>query len=361
VQEKLPLAVSKQQLGVLAVVALVALRLGVGWQFFREGSDKVHNGFSSAGFFAAAKGPLAPAYHNLLPDPDGLTLIGNEDSQVAIKRTETAWNEFKEAAISHYDFGDDGQMMAERSKLERWRNIAEDEKEKRDYAVKISQLNREIAAVRMQKDAANEIAAGAVERLKSYFDEHAEDIAKYRRQLERRERNRAPGVVEVASLRGQAERTEAELRKDRAALLGPLSAMWDDYEQAINALATQEQIEQHGELALARPSDNVLGTRTIDAVVPWLDLAIGVLLILGLFTRPAAVVGAVFLASIMFTQWPGSIGAQPIYYQFNLMLALLVLAATGAGRYCGLDSLCGMVCGRCCRARRTTTTTPSEA
>ena len=43
------------QLSLLAIVMLVALRLSVGWHFYKEGTKKYHDpSFSSAGFFRAA-------------------------------------------------------------------------------------------------------------------------------------------------------------------------------------------------------------------------------------------------------------------------------------------------------------------
>ena len=74
----------------------------------------------------------------------------------------------------------------------------------------------------------------------------------------------------------------------------------------------------------------------IDRVVPYFDLSIGCLLILGLFTRYVGVIGAGFLSLIVITQLPGVPGAQDSIAQI-IEMVLLVLAAIGAGRYGGLD------------------------
>ena len=63
-------------------------------------------------------------------------------------------------------------------------------------------------------------------------------------------------------------------------------------------------------------------------------LVFGSLGFLGYALAPS---GALFLASVVATQWPGAEGAMPTYYQVVEMLALLVVAATGAGRFAGLD------------------------
>ena len=91
----------------------------------------------------------------------------------------------------------------------------------------------------------------------------------------------------------------------------------------------------------------------MDRVVPWFDVAIGVCLILGLLTRPAAILGAMFLASVCASQWPLSPGAMPIYNQAVEMLALLALAAIGAGRFAGLDYFCCGLKAICCPGKKT--------
>ncbi|MEQ8787705.1 MAG: DoxX family membrane protein [Pirellulaceae bacterium] len=332
----------------LAVAALVLLRLGIGWQFFQEGIEKLQGDFSSAGFLGAAKGPLAGMYTGMLPDPDGRKRL-EEDSTVE------AWKVYADRAIAHYGFGDDSQEMAERAKLEEKRAAAKAQLTKKELTDQINRLNRKIEAIRKQDEDVQVILERSIERLNSYLAASEAEIKDYKLGLERRERNQREEIVEVASLRGQAAKIEADLKKDRAKLLGGIDALWDDYERAVTWLATDEQLEQYGKLPLSRPGEKVLGTSTVNKVIPWLDLSIGVLLILGLFTRLASVVGAVFLLSIILSQWPGAVGAQPTYYQFNLMLAMLVLAATGAGRYCGLDFFGSALMSRCCGSRSQTT------
>jgi uncharacterized membrane protein YphA (DoxX/SURF4 family) len=87
----------------------------------------------------------------------------------------------------------------------------------------------------------------------------------------------------------------------------------------------------------SKPAPGFLNTNLIDRVIPWFDAVVGVLLIVGLFTRVAALAGAGFLFSIILTQWPGAPGALPVYYQTIEMLGMLVLAAVAAGQFAGLD------------------------
>ena len=76
-----------------------------------------------------------------------------------------------------------------------------------------------------------------------------------------------------------------------------------------------------------------------DTLAKYVVLAVGVLLILGLFTRLACLAGMGFLLTVMSTQPPWVAGAdtQYFYYQLVEVLAFGVLFAFAAGRFCGLD------------------------
>ena len=105
-------------------------------------------------------------------------------------------------------------------------------------------------------------------------------------------------------------------------------------------------------LRLATPRGDY--DETLDAVVPYFDLTVGVLLIIGLLTRPAALVAAAFLASVIFSQFPPTPGPGSTYYHLVEMLALLVLAGVGAGRFLGIDYLFGGLKELCCPSKAST-------
>jgi uncharacterized membrane protein YphA (DoxX/SURF4 family) len=65
------------------------------------------------------------------------------------------------------------------------------------------------------------------------------------------------------------------------------------------------------------------------------EISLGVLLVLGLFTRPAALVAFAFLASLWISEW----GTAWIWELLVPVLASLALAVGGAGRTWGIDSL----------------------
>jgi uncharacterized membrane protein YphA (DoxX/SURF4 family) len=72
-------------------------------------------------------------------------------------------------------------------------------------------------------------------------------------------------------------------------------------------------------------------------LVKWTVILVGIFLLCGLFTRFWSLIGVGFLMSVVTSQWPGWTGATPTYYQVVEIFALLVLCATAAGRYAGLD------------------------
>lgn len=85
------------------------------------------------------------------------------------------------------------------------------------------------------------------------------------------------------------------------------------------------------------PEETIYSTRYIDRIIPIFDMSLGILLIIGLLTPVASLTAAFFLASIVISQFPGYPGTQPTYFQAVEMLGCIVLAATDAGRYFGLD------------------------
>ena len=100
-----------------------------------------------------------------------------------------------------------------------------------------------------------------------------------------------------------------------------------------------------------------MDSETVDRIIPWFDATIGVLLIVGLATRPAALVAAAFLVSVVVSQWPTATDSIATWPQVIEALGLLVVAAAGAGRFAGLDAICSVVC--CRRGCSTTASTTS--
>ena len=290
----------------LAVVAIVLLRVGIGVHFLSEGWSKIENPKPfSGGFFSNAKGPLAPFYKNLVWDADGLFRLQSADETLA------EWDAYRNRIVNHYGF-DEKQQKAAADTVKRYEG-----------------------------------------RLKAFLGSKTETIDEYRQWLDRRAANAKDKTRELASLQTHDARIAGETKKLWAELVPPIDRLWKDLENDLNAIATDEQWSRHGRLSIGKPGRSLVDSETMDRIVPWFDVAVGACLILGLLTRPAAILGAAFLASVCLSQWPLSPGAIPIYNQAIEMLALLVLAAVGAGQFFGIDYIFGGVRAICCPPKPT--------
>ena len=143
---------------------------------------------------------------------------------------------------------------------------------------------------------------------------------------------------DVASLRGQVDKIELDRNKEMGKWKGEVSALWDSLETQINAMAVSKQVRETGPLPLHRPFAQKNSKHAlVNKIIPWFDITVGVLLLLGLFTRWASLAAAIFLLSVCLTQPFWIPGAAPTYYQAIEMVACLVLFAVHAGRFGGLD------------------------
>ena len=289
----------------MAFVALVALRVGIGFHFFIEGANKLRDPQPySAGFLANAKGPLAPWFHSLVCDADGLARleINGEGEPAAL----LVLAQFHEHVVRHYGFDD------------------------------------------RQVEAAKQMLALRSDQLKDWLKQTGPEIGEYQRGLERRDAYQLdPARTQVAGLREQVDTIRGELASKRRELVGPIDRIWQDYETDLHGLATPLQ-RQRGRLELPKPGSRPLDSNSIDNVIRYFDISVGVLLIVGFITRLAAAMGTVFLCSVIASQWPGAEGAVSVWPQLIESLGLIVLAATGAGRFAGLDYLIGGLRGWCC-------------
>jgi uncharacterized membrane protein YphA (DoxX/SURF4 family) len=304
---------SRTQLGPLAAVVIVVLRLAIGLHFLSEGLDKLSGTrpFSSAGFLGNAKGPLAPLYKGLVNDPDGYRKL---DGEAAL----AYWTSYRDRVAHHYGFDED-------------------------------QVKQTESLLRKAQD-----------RLDDFYAENEETLDEYYKQLERRDANAArPERQGMQTLQTHDARIAGDWMKLKGQLLSQIDALWKNVETDFNSVATSEQRQAAGgPLPIGKlPPRGVFTTDFVDRVIPWFDVVIGVCLIVGLFTRTAAVLAGLFLASVCATQWPGYPGAAPIYYQSIEMLALFTLAAVGAGKVASVDAL---LCGcrqYCCPPKRVTSPT----
>lgn len=301
------------QITTLVVVSLVALRLGCGWLFYREGTKKLDSGtFTSQHFLRDARGPLAGAYHGMVPDIYGESRFNQEE-------TRQTWEIYREAAATHFQFDDAQQSDA------------------------LKAFNRAVAQL-------DHFTAASIDEREKYFLEAAH--------LEDAMRDRTTAAVNFRSTWIDTE--EKRLDRQLNGWLKQIDAIWDRYEREINDIAAEGKLEvggkettqrdYYGFFTLPRAGTSGVSSALADRVLPWFTTIVGVLLVLGLFTRVAALGGAAFLLSVIASQPPWIAAAEDTNYQIVLLLGLLVCAAIGAGRWGGLDFFVGLLCNRCCRS-----------
>ena len=296
----------------LVIVALVALRLGCGWLFFREGSKKLDSdNFASEGFLRDAKGPFAGAFLGMIPDLYG-------EARQDYDQTEDIWKYYYNEAAKHFDFDDDQLKQAENA-------------HKR-----------------------------ALAKLKFFLANTREDREKNLLEAQRMEDALYDDPTAAVNYRRSwIEKQDKEINGELQGWLREIDAIWDSYEEDIHDIAregmyeyedgtTMSQYELYGPYPLPTPGGGGINSGFADAFIPWFTFGVGVLLVLGLFTRVAAVAGSAFLVSVVASQPPFVPSATDTNYQIVLLLGLLVVAAVGAGRWGGLDFFLRWACAKCC-------------
>jgi uncharacterized membrane protein YphA (DoxX/SURF4 family) len=279
-------------IGFLGVCMLVLLRVSIGWHFYTEGVDKYSAGdWDAKPFFSNARGPFASHYRDLVWDWDGSIRLNP-------KYAEESFKAFRNQVAQHYGF-DDG-----------------------------------------QKRQAIAICDNATAQIEEILDANKQEILEYELGRERiRSLENDPMRDGVASLGGQRDAIRAEWLKGIAPTLKQIDSVWKTYESAQNSVATLDQAAAERPLQMVLPRTKPIDTSIINKIVPYFDMAIGVCLLLGLFTPVAALAAAGFLGSVFLSQYPPTTGPTSTMYQLIEGIACLTLAATGAGRFAGLDFL----------------------
>ncbi|MEM9367079.1 MAG: DoxX family protein [Planctomycetota bacterium] len=274
----------------LAIAMLVILRLTIGWHFLSEGVDKYEAGdWSAKPFFANARGPMAGQFRAMVWDHDGAFRLDME-------RTKVHFAVYRDQIATHFGFDEAQIAMAQNNyakAIESWQYVTE--------------LN-------------------------------CNEIEEFEIGLKRLDAmDRAPARSGVESLSGQRETVRRELTNTINPVFAQIDTVWDNYESAQNDLATDEQKSATPKFRLTKPRSALIDTSVLDRMVPYFDMTIGWLLILGLFTPLAALAAAAFLGQVVMSQYPPVTGPASSNYQLIECMACLVLASTGAGRFAGLD------------------------
>jgi uncharacterized membrane protein YphA (DoxX/SURF4 family) len=326
----------RRYLGAVAILGIVLLRLAVGWHFYREGSSKfsydpashrfkVNSSFSAESFLSQAKGPLADWFRSLAPDGHGWSewdVVARPELSIKASRPEL-------------DFAED------------WSRRITD-----DWQTLLTKFSAIPGLTEEQRKSATAAFDAKKKELSEYLSDRAEEIAEYQNELERTARLRAtPEAREVPFVE---RRIATETAKNRRTPLPWVAQVESFDEQFVGDLRGILSAEQQTDAAVAAAADEALTTdearrlKYLNIAVAYLTVGVGILLLVGFFTRLAAIVGAVFLLAVIATQPPWISGATPTYYQMIELAGLIVLAGAGAGRWAGLDFFGYALCSRFC-------------
>jgi len=357
--------------GFFGALFLVLLRVAIGWHFLYEGTQKILSTpegkssflgkklpvpegppFSSEGYLRNASGPLAPRFRALIPDVDGR-------NRLDLERLRRQWSADVERIGAHYDLDADQLKLARRELRDR-EQVADGWFNDPSNAEKVKKYLRDIKAYRdieenpraleSEKENARTIRKGAEADRRELFQQVDAWTGALRDGVSKLA---TPDQIKVAAIRGglikvatPEQLKEAELPEGKA------------------RLATPEQLREAAEY---RPPLTPL--QKLDMATMWGLSAVGLLLMLGLFTPVAALGGAAYLLSFYLSMppWPGlPEGITEGHYRYvnkNLieMLACLALAATPSGLWLGVDALLFGWIGRGRRARDLAAADPPPA
>jgi len=370
----------------LAVVLLVVLRLGLGWQLLYEGLWKIDTlstpyPWSSDGYLKSAQGPMRNVFRRMTGDP-------NDESWLDEDAVAARWHQWKDRFINHYALDEkqisrlntmidgasafiatleslpegvdfkaakldgtisydakakqlrvDGQrhlLASEKATLED--QVADKEGSGYDNyrkalndvfarASKLSYKERMRAHLMGNPDNSGNIN-GRISQLKLY----EEMVARYEEKLE---------AAKIAFEMDHLIRVWSDTRAKGRELAGPVMAMDAELKEAGLDILTVDQVRR-GALPTPWTPLKIVDMLTIAGLA-----GLGILLILGLFTRFAAFSAAfmVFGFYMAMPPLPGVPDAPGPEHSFivnkNLIevLALLALASLPTGYWFGLDNL----------------------
>jgi uncharacterized membrane protein YphA (DoxX/SURF4 family) len=382
---------------------LVCLRLVIGWHFLVEGLDKLHSpSWSSEVYLREAGGPLAPHFRELAGDRLTDLLTVGEDNTFP-SALDIEWQTYLDAFADFYELNDEQRGRA-KSVVDKAKADTLDWLTKTPMPVqkpapypppltvdmKIPQRLEALQA--LQADVA-EIEADLPHFGEEKFAEYRRaraDLAKWRADLKRDLDTRTAQMKEALREKVLFEILRDAMPKEHhkaIALKAPdPDPKKDDpakrkreWLYAIQSAVGQIRLAEasNGKATLSAQADKIFthafdsqpGQRNQDDPLPvapqrpvgrwsmldWSDamvkyglIGVGGCLILGLFTRTACLVGALFLVMFFLAMpplpyLPESPRAEGHYLYINKniieMFALLALATTRSGRWVGLDGL----------------------
>ena len=275
----------------------MALRLGVGWHFFKEGAKKFTGaGVPSVSFLRSSTGPLSGTFKSFIPDRFG-------HKRLSVDATRQFWEKYRDRAVRHYVFDSEQTKQAD-------------------------QLLRTYNA-----------------RMTNFVRDNSDELREYFLEVERLQEDKKDPTRRVPFQQSRISDKENELWGKASPWLADVRSLSINFQKDLERIATDAQ-RARGPLPITDRGTPTL----IDTTIKYVVLLVGVLLILGLCTRVACLAGMGFLASVIATQppWVPWANTQFFYYQLVEVLALFVLFVFAAGQFGGLDYLFHGLYRRCC-------------
>ncbi len=406
----------------VSIALIVLLRLSIGWQFLYEGLWKFKTlatpaPWSAEGYLKNAQGPLRDSFRNMTGDPDDLQWVDRDavaakwDDWAARFETHYGLDEGQKKklsdllngvadfhvelaelpeGISPKDFGKnvkfdakakrlicDGKLRMLKAEREKLLGLLNDDPEVdiKSEIIFSEAVNRLYElATRPQGISAKEklgaLLVGNPEVAGRVFKEHEGtidykrigDIDLYKSELARYEANLAKAKQQSAMQfpRDHLQKQWSDMQKLKGKVVGPVKSLDSELKVAAKKLLTPEQLARGPVRLPSTPIDR------INQQTMWGLTILGVLLLVGLGTRYAALGGAVMLTMFYLAMppWPGVPEAPGPEHSFIVnknfieVMALLAIAALPTGHWFGLDRLCSKVCCRknakCCGSTSTT-------
>lgn len=364
----------------MGIVALVALRITIGWHFFYEGVWKIANQdeFSAKPFLAMSKGPAAPMYHMMLPDFDGRQRLALEHvteeqgaqtelTEEAVAEWRTAWAELNTAlceeglpretfvvpAVANFENTKSCNCPGPCDCPDRWVTspVYEDA-----WAEFKKQFDAAYDLDEWQQKKADLAFTEYVLSLRQYCSDTEDDIVAHFGSLDRHESAIKAGTNKADHQKERNFSGTMKLRGEANGFIAELDGLTEEMQAGMYRMVPAEQLAAKG-----RQPSIVLSTNKLPVSVPfvesrmaWLDMsvtygltAIGLCLILGFCSRLAALGGAAFLVNVLLTQppiptifphAPAVVGhALIVDKNFVEMMALGLIIVLPAGRFAGLD------------------------
>ncbi len=371
---------------VAAVLALVVLRLSIGWQLLYEGLWKIQSlgtpsPWSAEGYLKNAQGPLRPVFRQLTGDP-------NDTQWLDPKLVAARWDNWRQRFSEHYQLNESQQATLARlvdgasgysaplAKLPEginFRDLRLDSVIRHDAAKKLLIIDGARHMLPSEKQALDSAVEGRTgpdydafrsalsaaytrasrlsykERLQAHLlgnpdnagliDGRISQILLYQQLLSRYEQKLAD-----ADLPYQLEhlnRTWSDTREKGAELSGPVRALDAELQEEAQKLLSVEQL-QLGPLPEPLSLLRIIDLATIGGLT-----GLGLLLLLGLFTRPAAFAAACMIFGFYLAmpplpglpEAPGPEHSLIINKNLIEVFALAALACLPTGIWFGLDSV----------------------